>query len=819
MKKTLSLALCVASYSANAEIRDFTNLSNPSTPWNKQYINPNQIPLRLSIKDKVCTVDFDQDGDLDIINYYHRIITLQLNIGSLTTPLFATERILSSRANAFQLNELKNKKITCNQPYSSTALVDIDNDRDLDKFVGHQSSAQTRLPFSTPFTFFKNTNSELIKQDDSLGLPGSARTMVFTDIDEDGDIDFFSKYHGFYLNIGSAENPFFIQQDKTPMGVLCDSDFQYDPPLTGIGAIVDINGDDQLDMICKQNTVILSSTAGYAKNTHIFQSSSHSDITYGYKISTLDINGGKDKLKITYQEDGKKIKDLSIGGKILPFSNKRDLKKRDEIFQQCNIPTNEASRTSFLIDFDGDSDLDLFAKSGKYNDETFYYCEHKGNPDNSSFSSHTIVDVPNQPIVESSLSLGDIDSDGDQDMMLSPAYTSGHTHFHENIGTPEQPLFQYIGNIINYGQAWVDLDGDGKLESSVFNSTLLNKGVEPATDINAVIQNGNLIIAVNRPSQLHLYSCSLQLLGGACSEPTILPFAVSKISLSSADFTKTLDGNEIALASIDHSGLMTLSIYDSNLNLISQRKGNGISALALSISAGQLDNDTDDEIALVFAQVNGEVIAASINFDMSIISATKVGFGTQPSVSVGNFSNSNGSYILSYINNRNHIQIAIVEGNGTLVNQYDMKIQTRYAKISKASFLPSTPQDEYVVSYDKDFGVELAGFSADGTRLGKLASDKGMQEPNVSSGFFTSKNIHGLAASVIQNDKKPAVIFIDNQGRYLGTGVGKTSARVATAIIDSSKYPIGDGILVYISEEDIPIWNIFNADGTEVMMR
>ena len=110
--------------------------------------------------------------------------------------------------------------------------------------------------------------------------------------------------------------------------------------------------------------------------------------------------------------------------------------------------------------------------------------------------------------------------------------------------------------------------------------------------------------------------------------------------------------------------------------------------------------------------------------------------------------------------------------------------------------------------------VGLVGFSSDGSVLGQLTGGVA-QQPTVISRDASQ----GLVASVIQADKKPAVIFLNNNGEYLATGVGSHKATVATVVTWCDWDCLVQGLvnestaLVYLDENGIPRWEVFGTDG------
>ena len=177
-------------------------------------------------------VDIDGDGDLDALsgNGDGDILFFR-NTGTVNSPVFA-----AAVFNPFGLTDVS---------YSaSPSFVDIDNDGDLDAFVGE---------FTGSIFFSRNigTTSNPVFAAATInpfGLidVGDFVSPVFVDIDNDGDLDaFVGGYQGntlFFRNTGTASNPVFAAASTNPFGLT-------DVGIAASPSFVDIDGDGDLDAL------------------------------------------------------------------------------------------------------------------------------------------------------------------------------------------------------------------------------------------------------------------------------------------------------------------------------------------------------------------------------------------------------------------------------------------------------------------------------------------------------------------------------------------------------------------------------------------
>ena len=190
--------------------------------------------------------DIDGDGDLDAFvgrsfSYYDdeggNILFFE-NTGTSDAPVFA-----ASASNPFGLSNVGN--------FASPTLVDIDNDNDLDIFVGNDAGEVLFLlntgTANNPAFAAPETN--LL----SLGSVGKYAIPTFVDIDKDNDLDAFVSDNAdntfFFENIGTSTNPAFGTPEKDPFGLKGNPDF------------IDVDSDSDLDVFVEETFFINTGTA------------------------------------------------------------------------------------------------------------------------------------------------------------------------------------------------------------------------------------------------------------------------------------------------------------------------------------------------------------------------------------------------------------------------------------------------------------------------------------------------------------------------------------------------------------------------------
>src|SRR4028118_1318981 len=206
---------------------------NTGSATNPVFAAPTTNPFGLTAvgyDPKPTLVDIDGDGDLDaFVGNADGDTLFYRNTGSASNLVFA-----APTTNDFGLTNVGLD--------ASPTFADIDDDGDLDAFVGELFGDTL---------FYRNTGSASnpvfaapTTNDFGLTNVGLDASPTFADIDDDGDLDaFVGELFGntlFYRNTGSASNPVFAAPTTNNFG-LTDVGYLASPTLA------DIDGDGDLD--------------------------------------------------------------------------------------------------------------------------------------------------------------------------------------------------------------------------------------------------------------------------------------------------------------------------------------------------------------------------------------------------------------------------------------------------------------------------------------------------------------------------------------------------------------------------------------------
>ncbi len=405
--------------------------------------------------------DIDNDGDFDLfvgeaegnINFYR-------NVGDATTPDFALEN------GNFAGIDIGRE--------STPAVVDIDNDNDLDLFVGGDGGG---------IAFFRNTSSTpdtvLTLEDEAFAeiSIGASSAPTFADLDGDGDADLLvAELLGnvnYYRNNGSASQPDFVLQAENFASM--------DIGANSAPVYVDIDDDDDLDLFIGKSTGELN----FYRNVGTKSAPSFLLETENYLADNGDPDDvGSFSIPAFADIDGDGDQDLFVGefdGNVNLYLNTGTASAPQFELAAGRLGGVDVGQNSApaLTDIDDDGDFDLFVGA---RDGTVNYFVNAGKSFDSTFAStgekFQSIDVGDNAIPV----FIDADKDGDQDLFIGK--DRGTISFHRNMGTASADSFPAseatgslasidIGNASSPALADIDNDGDidlfvGEREGGIF---------------------------------------------------------------------------------------------------------------------------------------------------------------------------------------------------------------------------------------------------------------------------------------------------------------------------------------------------------------
>lgn len=390
--------------------------------------------------------------------------------------------------------------------------------------------------------------------------PAGIYKPFFVDIDADGDLDILSGgFDGnfyYYQNTGTNSSPVFANPVKNPFGL---QDIAQDSTVS----MVDIDNDGDLDLLSGNinGFIIFFRNTGSATAPSFGRSSVNP-----WGLTTVT---GMQSEPVWVDLDGDGDFDVLSGdaqGNWKYFENTGSASSPSYGAQQnnpFNLINDGGRNTPFFIDFDNDNDLDLFV--GRSNRGTIVYYQNTGTRTNPSFPSRIANPFGfSGNFSQTSPSLGDIDADGDFDLILG---NSGRNfQFYENtlfntaiVNIPDANFKNYL-----IGNTSLNTNGDGEIQVSEAEDYRLSLNIPFTTTINDLT--------------------GLE----AFTSATVLN--CEKCNVNSVDLTKntrlrtlTLRNSNITNIDLSNNSLLNLNL-SSNRNLTSLNLSNMSNLIELNVS-------------------------------------------------------------------------------------------------------------------------------------------------------------------------------------------------------------------------------------------
>ncbi|WP_353929307.1 cadherin-like domain-containing protein [Okeanomitos corallinicola TIOX110] len=408
--------------------------------------------------------DIDNDGDLDAFvgERFGNTLFFRNTGTTASAPTFTQE------ANNFGLTM---------GSFAAPTFADIDNDGDLDAFVGER--------FGNPL-FFRNTGTAaaptFTQEANNFGLTdvGSFAKPTFADIDGDGDLDaFVGNKEGntlFYRNTGTAAAPTFTLEATNPFGLT-------DVGNNAVPTFADIDGDGDLDAFVGNvngNTLFFENNNAPVAVDNGFLSETNFNEQTGTNNPFNGIDVGYSSSPTFADVDGDGDLDAVVGG---AFGNLKYYENTGSTTYVAQTGTNNpfdgivgSRNTPTLADVDGDGDLDAVVGD---RDGNLKYYENTGS---TTYVAQTGTNNPFDGIAVGSFispTFADVDGDGDLDAVVGEF--NGNLKYYENTGSTTYVAQTGTNNPfdgIDVGSfstpTFADVDGDGDLDAVVgeFNGNL-----------------------------------------------------------------------------------------------------------------------------------------------------------------------------------------------------------------------------------------------------------------------------------------------------------------------------------------------------------
>jgi len=393
--------------------------------------------------------DIDGDGDLDLfIGESGGRIYFYRNDGDSSAPVWTLVGLVTDSAGS---------TIDAGS-YSSPDLFDIDNDGDLDMFIGesggriyfYRNDGDSSAPVWTLVGLVADS------ADNTIDI-GSYSSPDFADIDGDGDLDMFIGESGgriyFYRNDGDSSAPVW-----TSVGLVTDSvGSTIDAGSYSSPDFVDINGDGDFDLFIGESGGRIrvynnDGDPGTPTWQLIVQYLGYIGAGSYSAPSVVDIDGDGDFDLFIGDSNGFLYYYRNDGSNSAPFFN-----PTGSITDSTGSSINVGARSNpDFADIDGDGDLDLFiGESGG----RIYFYRNDGDSSAPVWTSIGLVTNSVGSTIDvgsySSPELGDIDNDGDLDLFIGDSY--GRIYFYRNDGDSSAPVWTSIGRIVNSSGNTIDV--------------------------------------------------------------------------------------------------------------------------------------------------------------------------------------------------------------------------------------------------------------------------------------------------------------------------------------------------------------------------
>ncbi len=427
-------------------------------------VTSGRMPRDTDRTESVVLGDVDGDGDLDLVlgtdywNQFGKQNRLYLNDGNGTFT-----------------DETSSRMPSLNNKTRGIVLVDVDGDGDLDMLSANRRQQNRLYRNDGNGTFTDITWNHVPLYDDGTEVIAAA------DVDGDGDLDlacgnayYYEPRNRLYLNDGSGS---FTEATTSRLPIDVDE-------TRGI-ALGDVDGDADLDIVCanaahpgQRNRLYLNDGNGNFADVTVTRMPARTDKSTDVALGDVDGDGDLDIVFANYLQQNCLYLNNGHGA----FSDGT----------AGRLPSDtDATSSMALADVDGDGDLDILSANERQQNRLYL------NDGGGVFTDATSSRMPSGTGRTFAVKLGDVDGDGDVDVVWGVAYYQDTNRLYLNDGSGSFTDVTASQMPIEHGatlsMALGDVDGDGDLDIVCGNSRVpfarnslyLNDGTGTFTDATA----------------------------------------------------------------------------------------------------------------------------------------------------------------------------------------------------------------------------------------------------------------------------------------------------------------------------------------------
>ena len=392
--------------------------------------------------------DIDGDGDLDII---------------VVNALTQNRLYINDGTGSFTDETASRLPVDSDKGVEGD-FGDVDGDGDLDIIVVN-NSVQNRLLINDGTGFFTDETASRLPVESFGDCDGD-----FGDVDGDGDLDLAV---GNCATLGDGDQSRLLINDGT--GVFIDETSARIPAIldrTGeieLG-LSDVDGDGDLDILManggsrggQQNRILINDGFGYFTEETSTRLPGFSDSTKDIDLGDVDGDGDLDVIVTNVNGEQN---NLLINNGSGVFS--------DQTVSRLPIDSNSSFEADFA-DVDGDGDLDIIVANINNDQNSILINDGTGNFAEQITPS---LKLPLGNDTSLDADFGDIDGDGDLDIIVVNALTQNRLYINDGTGsfTDETASRLPVDSDKGVEGDFGDVDGDGDLDIIVVNNSVQNR--------------------------------------------------------------------------------------------------------------------------------------------------------------------------------------------------------------------------------------------------------------------------------------------------------------------------------------------------------